>query len=94
MRTSSGRQAKPCTEPSECRSCSGEVLWVVWPRSGRRMPVDAVPDMRPPPKGGDIVLTLHGGDFGALHAEKYDAQKHDFARHRYTVHDCPNRGGR
>lgn len=92
MRTSSGRDAKPCTEPGECRSCSAEILWVVWPKSGKRMPVDAVPDMRPPPKGGDLVLALHGGEFGALHVEKYSPQRHDSKRNRYTSHfaTCPN----
>lgn len=92
MKTSSGREEKPCTEPSECRSCSAEILWVIWPRSGKRMPVDAVADMRPPPKGGDIVLSLVGGEFGALEAEKFYEPKHGPKRNRYTSHfaTCPN----
>jgi hypothetical protein len=56
------------------------------------MPVDAVPDMRPLPKGGDIVLTLHGGQFGELLAEKYDPGGYEpKARNRYTSHfaTCP-----
>lgn len=91
MKTSSGREAKPVTEPSECRSCGAEILWVIWPRSGKRMPVDAEPDMRPPPKGGSIVLTLHGGPLGELLAEKYDPERHGKERHRYTSHfsTCP-----
>ena len=85
MKTTSGRDAKPCTEPSECRSCNAEVLWAVWP-SGKRMPVDAVADNRPPPKGGDLVLSLQGGEFGHLIVHKYDPQRHDAKRNRYTSH--------
>lgn len=92
MKTTSGREAKAATEPSECRSCHAEILWVRWERSGKRMPVDSVPDMRPMPKGGDIVLTLRGGEFGELIAEKHQAQKHGEQRNRYASHfaKCPN----
>lgn len=85
------RYAKPVTEPSKCRSCEADVLWVEWPSSGKKMPVDAVADQRPPPKGGTIVLTLSGGQFGKLLAEKYDPAKHDAKRNRYTSHfsTCP-----
>lgn len=50
------------------------------------MPVDAVPDMRPAPKGGTLALTLSGGEFGTLWVEKYDATKHGHSRNRYTSH--------
>lgn len=91
MRTSSGREEKPVTDPSHCRSCRAEVLWVEW-ASGKRMPVDATPDNRPLPKGGDIVLAVRGGLFGKLVAEKFDTNAHGFARNRYTSHfaTCPN----
>lgn len=91
MKTSSGREAKPVTEPSRCRSCKAEVLWVEW-ATGKKMPVDAAPDMRPPPKGGALVLTLQGGQFGRLLVEKFDATKHALERNRYTSHfsTCPN----
>jgi hypothetical protein len=48
--------------------------------------------MRPPPKGGDIVLSLVGGEFGALEAEKFYEPKHGPKRNRYTSHfaTCPN----
>lgn len=80
----------PVTEPSKCRSCRQDVLWAEWP-SGKRMPVDAVPDMRPPPKGGALVLSLRGGGHGQLLVEKYDPAKHDKKRNRYTSHfaTCP-----
>lgn len=83
---------KPVTEASRCRSCGADILWVKWERSGKRMPVDAVADMRPRPKGGDIVLTLRGGDFGELLAEKFYPPKHGEKRNRYTSHfaTCPN----
>ena len=91
MKTTSGREARPVTEPSECRSCNGEVLWAVW-ASGKKMPVDAVADNRPAPKGGDLVLTLRGGQFGSLLVEKFYAPKHGAKRNRYTSHfaTCPN----
>lgn len=91
-KTSSGREARPVTDPTKCRSCRADVLWVVWRESGKRMPVDAEPDMRPPPKGGALVLTLSGGSFGTLFVEKYDATKHGLTRNRYTSHfvTCPN----
>lgn len=91
MRTSSGRNAKPITDPSKCRSCGAEVLWVVWRESGKRMPVDVEPDMRPPPKGGTLALTLSGGPFGTLFVEKYVPEMGP-KRNRYTSHfaTCPN----
>ena len=68
---------KPVTEPTKCRSCNTDVLWVRWD-SGKRMPVDAVADMRPPNKGGgNLVLTLKGGQFGELICDRFDAAKHD-----------------
>lgn len=97
MKTSSGRDAKPCTEPSECRSCHAEIFWVTW-GSGKKSPVDAVPDQRPPPNGGSIVLWIHDGEFGFLRAEKFNPREPNHAnRNRYTSHwdtspDC--RGGR
>lgn len=91
MRTSSGRESKPVTDPSRCRSCRAEVLWAQW-NSGKRMPVDAEPDMRPLPKGGNLVLSVRGGAFGSLVVEKFDPSKHDAKRNRYTSHfsTCPN----
>jgi len=84
------REAKPVTEPSKCRSCLQDVLWARWD-SGKWAPVDAVADNRPLPKGGNLVLTLRGGEFGELLVEKWDMQKHGFARNRYTSHfsTCP-----
>lgn len=94
MKTTSGREAKAATQPSECRSCGAEILWVRWERSGKRMPVDAGPDMRPLPQGGDVVLALRGGEFGELIAEKYRPKKHGEQRNRnrYTSHfaTCPD----
>ena len=55
------------------------------------MPVDSEPDMRPPPKGGTLALTLSGGDFGTLWVEKYRPEMGP-TRKRYTSHfaTCPN----
>jgi hypothetical protein len=82
---------RDCTQPSKCRSCGAEVLWVEWPSSGRRMPVDAVADNRPVGRGGDIVLT-HRRSEDKLLAEKFDPSRHDAKRNRYTSHfsSCPN----
>lgn len=73
------------TDPTKCRSCGADVLWVRW-ESGKRMPVDTEPDMRPR-SGGNIVLTLRGGqELGELVADTYRADKHDPKRNRYTSH--------
>lgn len=94
MKTSSGRDEKPVTDPSKCRSCHQDVLWTVWRESGKRMPVDSEPDMRPPPpkgEGGNLILTLSGGSFGTLFVEKW-REEHGLARNRYTSHysTCPD----
>lgn len=91
MKTSSGREARPVTDPSKCRSCGADVLWAQW-ASGKKMPVDAEPDMRTPGKGGTLVLSVRGGAFGSLIVEKYDEATHGVKRNRYTSHfaTCPN----
>ena len=83
------KQTKLATEPSVCRKCGQDILWVVWPKSGKKMPVDAVPDMRP--GVGDVVLTLVGGPNGELRAEKHNPNAHEMSRNRYTSHfsTCP-----
>lgn len=81
---------RDCTEPSKCRSCGAEVLWVEWP-SGKRMPVDAVADNRPVGRGGELVLT-HRREADKLLVEKFNPTRHDKKRNRYTSHfaTCPN----
>lgn len=82
---------KKCTDWSKCRSCGADILWAKT-RTGKNMPVDAVPDMRPADrKGGDFVLATRGGEYGTLHTEKYDPRFHDAKRNRYTSHfaTCP-----
>lgn len=79
------KQSRPVTEPTKCRSCKMDVLWAQW-ASGKKMPVDAVSDNRQPPKGGDLVLTLRGGEYGELLVEKYDPGRHGQKRNRYTSH--------
>lgn len=83
----------PVTDPAKCRSCGADVLWAEW-GSGKRMPVDAEPDMRPPPKGGTLALTLRGDpNLGKLIVSKYDVTMGP-TRNRYTSHfaTCPNAG--
>jgi len=85
--------AKSATDPVRCRSCGADVLWAEW-ASGKKMPVDAEPDMRPPPKGGGLVL-LRRDPAGAdkLIVEKW-REEHGPKRNRYTSHfaTCPNAG--
>lgn len=92
MITSSGRNAKPVTARSKCKSCGAEVMWGQWRDSGKWTPIDAEPDMRPLPKGGNVVLSLRGGQFGQLLIETYRADVHGQERNRYTTHwaTCPN----
>lgn len=87
------RVKKKATEASTCRSCDALILWAKWERSGKRMPVDAGPNMADAEDGGgDLVLTLRGGEFGELIVEKFHAPKHGPKRNRYTSHfaTCPN----
>lgn len=81
---------EPATTPRKCRSCSQDILWVVWPKTGKKMPVDAVPDMRPPPKGGKIVLA-YNREADELRAEMFRPE-HGPKRNRFTSHftTCPN----
>jgi len=84
-----GRE-RPATEPSKCRSCGADVLWAQW-ASGKRMPVDSEPDMRPPPRGGALVLT-HRKSADVLLVVKFEPAIHGSSRNRYTSHfaTCPN----
>lgn len=76
------------TAPSNCRSCGAPMLWVVWPNSGKRMPVDfdPVPD-------GDVVLTLKKTE-GVLWAAKAAALDAEalVGRRRFVSHfaTCAN----
>jgi hypothetical protein len=84
---------RSATDPVRCRSCGADVLWAEW-ASGKKMPVDAEPDMRPPPKGGSLVLSRRdpaGAD--KLIVEKW-REEHGSKRNRYTSHfaTCPNAG--
>lgn len=90
----SGDSVKPrgndrlCTLPSTCRSCSATVYWVIWPDSGKRMPVDAqpVPD-------GNIILThrVAVNQLWAAQAAKLDPELLK-TRKRYVSHfsTCPD----
>lgn len=79
------RDRRKCTTPTKCRSCHQDILWAVT-RSGKKMPVDAVADMRPIASGGgQFVLALHGGEYGELKAEKWQPE-HGEKRNRYTSH--------
>lgn len=79
------RQVKPCTQPSECRSCGAKVLWVEF-QSGKRAPVDAIPA-----KDGTFVLT-HRPAENKLLAEKFHREWHAINRRRFNSHfsTCPN----
>lgn len=83
---------RDCTEPSKCRSCGQEILWGLWPTSGKKMPVDATPDMRPPDRGGGKVVLSLDRRANVLKLAKFDPQQHDEKRNRYTSHfaTCPN----
>lgn len=82
--------------PQRCRSCGADVFWAQWRgeagRDGQWIPVDAVADMRPAPRGGSIVLALSMSS-GRLMAEKW-RPAHGPTRNRYTAHwaTCPQAG--
>ena len=74
-----------CTEPSSCRFCMDPILWVEWPKSGKRLPVNAKPS-----DDGDIVVTLRQSE-NKLLAEKFNPSLHS-GRRRYASHftTCAN----
>lgn len=47
------RGERLCTDPSKCRDCSADVLWVTWRKSGKRMPIDVMPA-----KDGTVIVDL------------------------------------
>jgi hypothetical protein len=47
------RRLRDCRESQQCGDCGEKVLWVTWPRSGKRMPINAEP--KPPPYGQILV---------------------------------------
>jgi hypothetical protein len=79
------RRERVCTEPTKCRSCGAEILWVEWPLSGKKMPMDLAPTTE-----GDIVV-MHRKEQNKLLAERYDADRH-VNRKRYVSHftTCPS----
>lgn len=79
------RTEPSCTLPTECRSCKDPIVWVVWPKSGKRMPIDALPT-----KDGDVVVT-HRKSENKLFAEKFNPSEHK-GRKRYVSHfsTCPH----
>lgn len=87
------RREESCNVVSHCRSCQDPIFWVEWPRSGKRMPIDALPTAT-----GDIVV-IHRKSENKLFAEKFVAELHK-DRKRYTSHfaTCVNadqhRGGK
>jgi hypothetical protein len=38
-----GRRERDCREPTKCRDCGKAILWVLWPQSGKKMPINAEP---------------------------------------------------
>lgn len=72
-------QQKDCREPSECRSCRALVLWVEWPASGKRMPIDVTPHTI-----GTVVVTWRSRE-NKLIAEQYDPALHA-NRNRFMSH--------
>lgn len=80
------RREQDCTLPSECRSCKDPIVWVEWPKTGKRMPIDALPV-----PDGDVVVT-HRKSENKLIAEKFHPARHEKGRKRYVSHftTCPN----
>jgi hypothetical protein len=78
------KKEKSCTEPSQCRSCKADVLWVQWRRSGKRMPIDLEPDQL-----GTVVVS-HNAAENLLIADKFDDSLHA-GRRRFVSHfaSCP-----
>jgi hypothetical protein len=80
------REDKPATVPMMCRSCGAEIYWAERRDSGKRVPVDSVPN-----SDGNLVLTLRNGLRGKLLAERFDPAFHPPERRRWVSHfvSCP-----
>jgi hypothetical protein len=59
-------EKRDCRLQSKCRSCGEDVLWIVWRKSGRRMPIN--PEPKPAPFGQ--ILVAYRRQSNELIAEK------------------------
>src|SRR5262249_47689298 len=48
------KRERDARAPATCRDCGQKILWVTWPKSGKRMPVNAEPQSAP---YGQIVVS-------------------------------------
>jgi hypothetical protein len=48
------QSVRDCRQSSKCRDCGELVLWVRWPKSGKKMPINAQPKQ---PPCGRILIT-------------------------------------
>jgi ribosomal protein S27AE len=85
------RPKRKAAEPRVCPRCGGEVFWAKWDDTKTRVVVDSVPDFRPPPRGGRIVLVMRLMPKPHLLAFTYKPRLHPPTRNRYTDHwdICP-----
>ncbi len=52
----SARRERDCRQSSPSRDCGEPILWVTWPKSGKKMPINAEP--KPPPYGEILVACM------------------------------------
>lgn len=84
------KQSKPCTTPSTCRSCGASILWVRWRASGKRMPIDVVPD----PIRGTVAVTHRkaANELECCKLSELPPEERTTVRNMYVSHfaSCPN----
>ncbi len=73
---------RDCRAPAKCRECGELVLWVRWPKSGKKMPINAAP--KPPPCGK--VLVNYKSQMNELLAEMTKAFAPPPGRKLYESH--------
>lgn len=78
---------------TRCRDCQAEIIWCVTTATGKRMPVDRVPEL-----GGNVVLTTGAGLVPEARVltrdETVRRQANGSRAHRSHFATCPNAAAR
>lgn len=74
----------------KCRTCKTQIMWAVDSVTGRRMPLDRLPDGGPVTRTGRV--DADGRPIVRLHANAEVAFAATGETRRWSVHACPKQG--